>query len=369
MATSSLPISNSSGTFVGQATTTRRTIRFCLTVLILLVAFEWFARLQLANKHSFWNAVDSSNKPIDVLFIGSSRVAAAIDTETFADAVPGPRLNVVNAGTGYANAAEFHLALRNTFREHPDRLRKAVIFIEAPFGIPDSTTWSDPWSHPERPEMLPPLLRWEDVARYWRNVRGESAVIRLEKRLRFLFDYAFRFSRLVTDRLALGEHFLGFVESPIKHALKSFAPQSNQSAVRVDLSTAGGIRNDPEGVALARKRAQEYFEKALKAQQRVDWSKAFIADSVKLAQQNGARVVFFDLPVHSAQKSISETPTRQADRAAFREAIQTRDTPLVISDFSTSDDDFPDIWHLRKSRAADFSRALAAASQQFLKSN
>lgn len=357
MTGSSVRVTDPPETFV------RRPIRFCVVVLIMLAILELIARLQLAHRHSFWSAVDSSNKPIDVLFLGSSRVAAAIDTQAFEAAVPGRRLHVVNAGTGYATPAEFHLALRNTFREHPDRLRNAVIFIEAPCGMPDSAAWSDPWQHPARPDMLTPLLRREDVASYWSNIQAEIATARFEKHLRLIFDYAFRFSRLVTDRLTLGERFTEFAESPIKRRLESFL-RSNHTEVRADLSSAGGIRTDVEGVALARRRAYEYIKKALQNQHRVDWNAAIVADTVKLAHQNGARIIFFDLPIHSAHRSILETPTRQADRAAFREVIQTWNTPLIAPDFSATDDDFPDIWHLKKSRTADFTRALAAAWRQ-----
>ena len=223
--------------FVKPTDKNRHPIRFCVVVLILLVGCEFSARLELANTHSFWSGVDTSNKPIDVLFIGSSRVAAAIDTQAFAEALPGPRPNVVNAGAGYTTAAEFHLALRNTFREHPDRLRNAVIFIEAPYGMPDSTTWSDRWSHPDSPETLIPLLHWEDVASYWNDVRGETLAVRMEERLRLTFDYTFRFSRLITYRLALGERFLGLVESPIKKSLTSFG-HLNQNDARSEIGRA-----------------------------------------------------------------------------------------------------------------------------------
>jgi hypothetical protein len=346
----------------------RRPIRFCFAVVVLLLGLELIARLELANSHSFWNGVDSSNKPVDVLFIGSSRVAAAIDPQAFAEAIPDRHLNVVNAGAGYATAAEFHLALRNTFREHPDRLRSAVIFIEAPCAMPDSTSWSDPWSNPARPEMLTPLLRWEDVERYWTDVRGETFAVRFEERLHLLFDYTFRFSRLITDRLALGERVTEVAEWPVKRPLKSLVRSENTES-RADLSSAGGIRTDVEGVALARQRAYQYMKDALHDQKSVDWNASIIADTVKLAKENGARVVFFDLPIHSAHKAVFETATRQADRAALKNVIQTWNTPFVSADFSATDDDFPDIWHLRKSRAADFSRALATASREFLKSN
>jgi hypothetical protein len=32
---------------------------------------------------------------------------------------------------------------------------------------------------------------------------------------------------------------------------------------------------------------------------------------------------------------------------------------VLVPDMATSDDDFPDLWHLRQSRSAEFSRSLA----------
>src|SRR4029077_10079920 len=95
--------------------------------------------------------------------------------------------NVINAASGYSTPAEFYFALRNTFREHPGLLEHSVLFLEAPGAMPDPARWSDPWAHAAAPEMLTPLLRREDLTRYWQNSEDNSFTARLENRLQFAF--------------------------------------------------------------------------------------------------------------------------------------------------------------------------------------
>jgi hypothetical protein len=55
---------------------------------------------------------------------------------------------------------------------------------------------------------------------------------------------------------------------------------------------------------------------------------------------------------------VNLTPTRVQDWTSFREALQRWKAPYLDPRIATTEDDFPDIWHLRKSRSAEFTKDL-----------
>src|SRR3954463_15803562 len=98
----------SPGTTTGPSPLTRRRrpFLFCTLVLLLMAGFEIFARVRFPRQSAFWSAVDYADRPIDVLFVGSSRVAAAVDVDAF-KAETSADLYVVNAAGGYSTPAEY----------------------------------------------------------------------------------------------------------------------------------------------------------------------------------------------------------------------------------------------------------------------
>jgi len=65
------------------------------------------------------------------------------------------------------------------------------------------------------------------------------------------------------------------------------------------------------------------------------------------------------------QRVPYDTEIRRADRTAFRALLKAWDCPMLEPTFGATPDDFPDAWHLRASRAPDFTRALAASFAQW----
>jgi hypothetical protein len=82
-----------------------------------------------------------------------------------------------------------------------------------------------------------------------------------------------------------------------------------------------------------------------------------------LAQHASAHPVFFEMPLCSVQSATFDTPVRRRDRENFAAAARAWGTPVIRADVETSDADFPDLWHLKKSRAAAFTKALAYATR------
>ena len=69
--------------------------------------------------------------------------------------------------------------------------------------------------------------------------------------------------------------------------------------------------------------------------------------------------MFFEMPLCSVQTATYNTLVRQRDREQFLDHARQWNTPVLHPAIAFADDDFPDLWHLRKSRAAGFTTALA----------
>ena len=288
-----------------------------------------------------------SQEPAGALFAGSSRVAAAIDEDAWGAAAKGPG---VNLGRGFSTLQEHYLGLRNLFAKYPQRLRGAYVFIEAPRGMPSVETWQDTWVHPDSPQMIVPVLRISDLPGAW------SAPMTFEEKSRVTFGYFLRPSALFTQKDRIGTGFLLLGEDLFARRFGGVraAPAAE------DLASAGGIRTDPESIQRSRITAVRLAREDLQSQRPVvDWDRTVVHDIVQLVEHAGARPVFFEMPLCSVQSATFDSPIRARDRERFAEATRQWGVPVIRAEIALSDDDFPDLWHLRKSRAAEFTRALA----------
>jgi hypothetical protein len=95
--------------------------------------------------------------------------------------------------------------------------------------------------------------------------------------------------------------------------------------------------------------------------------RSVVADMVALVHEQGGRVVFFEMPMHRIQGGTRNDPARAEDRRLFQQQIRAWDARFVPTTITTVDEDFPDIWHLRRSLAAPFSISLANGWADVLK--
>jgi hypothetical protein len=72
-------------------------------------------------------------------------------------------------------------------------------------------------------------------------------------------------------------------------------------------------------------------------------------------------VVFFDMPLSSGFARLFATPMRQEDIHVFREQARLWGTPVLRTQVSFTDEDFPDLWHIGPSLAPTFTAELAKA--------
>jgi hypothetical protein len=185
----------------------------------------------------------------------------------------------------------------------------------------------------------------------------------LEEKMRLSADVLTHNCALLAYRERIGRELMKAGDDwVLGHAAPYFPPAPKKAGPVADLTTAGGIRNDADGVEAARELAVTIARQDLSCQVPVrDWEKRIVADLVRLVQKGGGTVAFFEMPLHSVQAAMFQTDIRRGDRAAFREQARAWGTPFLEPDFVSADEDFPDYWHLRQSRSAEFGTKLARA--------
>lgn len=332
--------------------------------LLMLGALEGSIRLRVRpDEHVWWEPLLEAGPPVRALFVGSSRTDAAIDAAAF-DAALGPAPDgaiTVNMGRAYSTVVEQLLGLRNAFAARPERLRGCVVFVEAPLGLPDASAWDAFRCPPETAHRLAVLMRAEDLGRL---ARGGG----LEERLGLGLRWALRDSAAVLhqrqfQRRAIGSFERAGVDLARSAGLLAEAANPGSSAAIVGV----GIRVDPTGVEGARALAREEAARALEAQARGEvalpaWERSVLASLRELVTSRGGRVVCVDIPLSSVQQAPLLTPAGVRARESFAAAAAAWGVPIIRAEgVHLDDEDFPDLWHLRASRRAELSRALASA--------
>jgi hypothetical protein len=301
------------------------------------------------------------DRPLDYIFVGSSRVGCSIDADYFAAQMSrhlGRPAQAINFGIGYSQMQHHYLNLRNYFRNHPGQVRGCVVFIESAGAFPEPTSWQSPWCHPACPDILLPLLRGRDLPRLWKTQPGPE-------RRRLVLAYLTGKVALLSNRQRIGNAVMRRARGLVVERLNPLSPPPPPAATAApaDLRAAGGVRTDHAGVAFARQLAISLAQNELRCQIPIrGWDGLVIADVVKLVRQAGGRVVFFSMPLHPVQAAaLAETAVRRADHHHFLEKARAWGTPYIEPDIVTGDEDFPDCWHLRASRVAEYTRKLAEA--------
>ena len=331
---------------------------FVIPILVVCVA-EGAARMGLKSYGPWYSQAGS----VDFVFIGSSRVASAIDEQTFASVMSrqvGRRVRVLNLGRGDSTAAEQALGLRNLDHSMPAASRNYVLFIETPGGLPDTLmqgTWEDPWVFPEAKGLIARMLRGEDIAPMWDSHMGFGTKLELTSewltQRSSLVTYSAGWRDIVINRTTT---FLGDSLAKVDPRLR--APVSQPSNLR----SGGGVRRDPSGIQAAREAAMALQHQDLSKQQPWgDWDSQILADIVRTHEANGGQVVFYDMPLSSYFQRSYKTPLRAHDREVFTRQESLWRTPHLHPAFSTTDADFPDLRHLAADRAPAFTQAIADA--------
>jgi len=328
--------------------------KLAIFILIPLIIGEIASRRLTAP---FWfdqTAQSKTQNSIDFMFVGTSRVAAAIDEDVFKREMSsqlGRGVEAINFGRGYSTITQYYLGLRKIARQKPWVMQGCVVFMEAPGGLAFADTWADKWVWSEMPQYAAPYLTTNDLGRLWR----ESETNIDEKIYLSLATYSELVQKLPGLKLrvlAKGEQ----VSSGLLTKAGMLPPSSS------DLSGNGGTRTDAVGIAVARRAALQVAADGLKNQQPLrHWEKSIFKDIVELITTHGGRVVLFRSPLSPAQAEPYQTALRRSDQELFSHQAAAWGVPILTVPCPTEDSDFPDGWHLRRSKAPQYTQALASA--------
>lgn len=337
-------------------------LRWLMVPLCLAAPLNWAVQSWTASRQWDWmvlDTVDGSNRP-DILILGSSRVAAAIDEKQLADQLAAPQggaLRVWNVSAAWSTLQEQAMALRNLLSRCPESLRGCIVLIEAPGGLPEpvpagpiAPSWAGGrWFNDRNPQTILPLLRWEDIPAACR------ARMPIEDRAYLCFFAIIRPLALFChhDRVHAGVARRG------EEWLTQILPAAPQQPPSLDLVSRAGIRTDSASARLHWEMYTEWVARAVRQQTSIDWEQTAAGALVRMVREHGGRVVFFRMPLHSLPMAAYRTPTRLADHSRLLNYLDEHGGGWINPPIVYADHDFPDLAHLSKSRQAEFTAALA----------
>jgi hypothetical protein len=300
--------------------------------------------------------------PLDFLFLGTSRVYAAIDTKSLEETMTieyGHPVRAANLGTGYSTPREWFLGLRSLVRAHPGCLRGCVVFMEAPGGfVAPQSLEEEAWVFEDHAVRISALLAHDDFKPLW--LSGTPFATKLGLSLRILG----RRSVMVVHREVVGLAVFWKIRTTAAQLMNRLLPAAIKQTVSTpdaDLASGGGIRVNPEEVKAIRKLAVEFAKEDLQNAKLASWDQNVFLNILHLIRQEGGQPIFFVMPLHPIQFKNTQAKIQQANRRIFLEKMASLGIPVLSPDFSTVPEDFPDIWHMARSRSKAFTLAVARA--------
>ncbi len=327
-----------------------RKLLFVIIPIVIFLVAELAVRQWGYTKTSWYRGLSSHMKTVeklDVIFIGSSRVAAAIDSNVF-DIKTG--LTSYNIGVGPSKLQSHYFLLRKLFKEYPTKTKGIKVLLEAPYMLPSFTNWSDQWFADEQPQYLINVLNFADLSKLFQSD------IDLEKKLLVTFRKLFDWSYLFSYRERIRNGVLSKMKNLFQRSLLQIGIGKKQESKQVDLVSAGGIRTDAIGVNLIKERTITSVAKRMTKQKPIkDWGNTVVSSLITLSKESGGELILFNMPLSTIQGKEYQTEIRHNDREFFQETyLQTDIIKALTFRASYPDKEFPDLLHLAKSKRVDY---------------
>ncbi len=288
-------------------------------------------------------------KSVKYIFIGTSRVAAAVLEESMADEDPGSYY--VNAGRGYTTAAVQFLGLKYLIEKKHAVMKGAKILVESPAGCcmyPCGWDNSE-WVNKDGQQLIIPYLEFSDLVNFWKY-SSNDIFVKVNVSLLYFFR-SYRYTCVIKTVIS-------------RNSFQDICAKSGiikgDTAVSV-LAGKGGIKKDSVSIRKNRLLAVEYYSEykgtinEIKAE---DYPKSIFEEMYELLNEHEASLVVFSIPLTSVQLSAYKSETASKNAAKFKTYLKSRKIPYLDVNFSTNDSDFPDLWHLSGLKAVDFTRIL-----------
>jgi len=348
---------NSSSTSSSESRFGRKVAAFLAGASLVLVVLYQIGGYGRKDGNTWFRALPppASGDTLEVLFIGSSRVAAAVDPATFdsvASIAARRPVRSFNLGMGFSTYHEVLFALREMGRD--GGLRNRLVLLEAPGGLPRHARWDDPWFEGDTRIMLSRYMRPGDLPLLWREAKldaGDKTLATVE----VLTGWQNNFWRL---RTVLSDRTRGLLDR-VGALFRPQAPVVAADPVEALVFARGGIRLDASRIGKIRESAIE-FAAAESADPRpwTGWDSTLLPSIVQQIRAGGGDVGLFEMPVCSYQRRVFESPRRREGAVEFAAFRRNLGLAVVPSDTLYGDESFPDLWHLGIPAALSFSRRL-----------
>ena len=277
------------------------------------------------------------------VFVGTSRTFAAVDHERVASA---RGVATANMGQGFSTITTHALGIR--YLADRGALTGTTVFVEAPGGLPDASTWHDPWYFVERPQWLLSVMTPRDLPSLWRSATpAEDA-----------FAVTFRSlavgSRMFAYREDVRVSSLGWLYDRVSGRASS--PAEAQGSADDDIVLPA--RRNPADYQRIREAAILDGQRWTVGTRDVDWDQTVVATIAETVRAAGGRVVFLTVPLSTPMAIGLRTPIADGNRRRFDDALVRWGATRLDVPVAVTDDDFPDLWHISRQGRDRFTTAL-----------
>jgi len=283
---------------------------------------------------------------IDYLFIGSSRVAAAIDAREIETLEINS--NVINAGRGYSTGGINYMALKSLLRRNKNIFKGSKVCIELPGGTAYERNFNTYAYHVDErmPHLILPYINLPDLVKFLKYSNNSLSI-----KIQVIGFYSSSFYRTVP--------FIKENRKKISSKITDVLADNHENGGNI--SSSGGIKSDSRAILEARKLAIQWAEENIdeqKGQQPVtfnDLDNSMLNAINELIKSNGGELILYDMPISSTQQRIYETKLSQENKDIFDQWAQINGIRIIhLPDFEYHDNDFPDLWHLSSERKKEF---------------
>ncbi len=338
-----------------------RPVRAAIVLALIagtLVASEVGARGWGVESRAWYPAVvgRASDRGPDVLVVGTSQSAAAIDEDLLArhwSAPDSAAARVENLGQGFSTTMAHLCAMRWAIGQRPDLLRGTTVLLEAAGGTPPPDGADGRWYYPGMSHLLVPYVDAGLLERYWGTDHTLEEKLELTVRVATTDCALARLSDRVRDGIVTNGSRV------VEKVLAPLAPVTDEDA-ETDLRAKGGVRTDRAGIDRVRAHTLAGGTDAAPSVRDVDWDATLVAELVEFVESHGGNVVFVEVPMSRAAQRTSYASGRP-DPARFKAWAERRRLTILRTHLRFDESDFPDLVHLSASRGADFTLALADA--------
>jgi hypothetical protein len=336
-------------------------VRTLVYLLIPLVVLEFLLRIIPYPNQYYLSKTDPFHKMkidegyVPYIFIGSSHVAAAVDTGVFNNELKGMHVKCINAGHGNSTCIEFYMALKKLADK--GLLDHSTVFLESVGGGPASYTDSlrGEWVKSQNVHLLVPSLNFKTFLDFWKYSSNTPGT-KLSLSINYLF-YTSRITSMAKD-LYQGYSFKDFIRKVISKAGLEKAKKQD-----ADMEDKGGIKVDPISIHKAREMAHTYFKSIAQNQEPISQKQldnSVLLELDRMLAAHNSKLVLFNIPLSTVERQVHITPVAESNFNLLRQFLNTHNIAYVSFDFSGfKDDDFPDLWHLSKEKSKEYSQALA----------